>query len=47
MEADVRDKRGDQSEPPSPDSDTLSRLDIVFCQDDEQWVRTTTAREGQ
>ena len=47
VEADVREKRVDQSGPPSPDSETRSRLDIVFRQDAEQWVRMTTARTGQ
>ena len=39
--------RKEQSRPPSPDSDIRSRLDIVFRQDSEQWVRAATARAGQ
>ena len=39
--------RKEQSRPPSPDSDIRSRLDIVFRQDAEQWVRATTAQAGQ
>ena len=46
-EADVRGKSGEHSGPPSPESDTRSRLDIVFRQDAEQWVRATTAQAGQ
>ena len=43
----VRANSGEQSRPPSQNSDTRSRLDVAFRQDAENWVRATTARAAQ
>ena len=46
-DVDVRANGGELSRPPSQNSDTRSRLDVVFRQDAENWVRSTTAQAGQ
>ena len=46
-DVDVRANYGELSRPPSQNSDTRSRLDVVFRQYAENWVRSTTAQAGQ
>ena len=46
-DVDVRANRGEQSRPLSQNSDTRSRLDVVFRKDAENWVRATTAQAAQ